>query len=128
MTALLKEDGLCSGDGVCQPPGRKRGDVHVVASVDHQRRKFETGKLGREIKIGGGLGNGFANGRFVSEVAHVAHVGVAFLRGIKDHAEMIAQAGAGSSFSFGAKLLRFLFVLFLDIGKDIGQQVNDALP
>ncbi len=67
-------------------------------------------------------------GRLKSEVAHAAHVGVAFLRGVKDHAEVIAQAGAGSGFCFRTKLLRFLLVLFLDIGKDIRQQVDDALP
>jgi len=41
---------------------------------------------------------------------------------------MIAQASAGGSFSFRAQLLRFLFVLFLDIRKDIRQQVDDLMP
>jgi hypothetical protein len=128
MSALLKEDNLRAGDGVRQPPGRERGDVHVIASVDHQRRKFEAGEIGSEIQIGGGLGNGFGDGRLISEVAHVAHVGVAFLRGVKDHAEMVAQVGPRCGFGFRAKLLRFLFVLFLNIGKDIRQQMDDALP
>ena len=90
--------------------------------------KFEAGEFGREIKIGGGLGNSFADGRLKAEIAHAAHVGVAFLRGVKDHAEMIAQAGAGRGFGLGAELLRFLLVLFFDIGKDIGQHVDDIVP
>src|SRR5436309_435606 len=74
MAALLKEDELCAGDGVRQPPGRERGDVHVITAVDHQRRKLKAAEFGGEVKIGGRFGDGFANGWLIAEVAHVAHV------------------------------------------------------
>jgi|SRR5882724_13137039 len=41
---------------------------------------------------------------------------------------MIAQASAGGGFGLGAKLLRFLFIFFFDIGKDVGQNVDDIVP
>src|SRR5258708_13333794 len=128
VAALLKEDELGAGDSVGQSPGGKWSDVHVIAAGDYKLGKFKAGKFGCEVKIGGGLGNGFSYGRVVAEVTHMAYVGVALLRGVKDHAEMIAQAGAGRGFGLWAKLLRFLLVLFLYIGKDVGQHMDDIVP
>jgi hypothetical protein len=45
MAALLKEDELCSGDGMRQSPGCERSHVHVIAAVDHQRGKLKSAKL-----------------------------------------------------------------------------------
>src|ERR1051326_1180900 len=98
MAALFKENGLCTRNGVCQPPGSERSHVHVIASVDDERREFKISKLWAEIEIGCGLADCFAHSRLESEIAHAAHVCVAFLRGIKDHAEMIAQPGARGGF------------------------------
>ena len=128
MAALLKEYGLCSGDGMRQTPGRARSDVHIVTAVDHERGKFKAGEFRREVEIGGCFLHGVADGRLKSKIAHVAHIGVAFFRRVKDHAEMVAQAGAGRGFRCGSQLLCFLRPLFLNIGKDIGQQVDNVMP
>ena len=45
-----------------------------------------------------------------------------------DIPEMVAQARTGSGFRGGSQLLFFLRALFLDIGKDIGEQVDNIVP
>ena len=58
----------------------------------------------------------------------MSHVGVALLRRVEDHAEVVEKPGLRGGFGVFAEFLCFGFVLFFNVGEDLWEEVDDTAP
>src|SRR5215813_998221 len=105
MAALLEKDELCPGNVMRELPCGERGNIHIVTAADNQHRELKARKLRREVQIGGGFCDRFANCRLKSEIAHLVHLRFTFLRRKEDSAATLPQAGPRRRVSRAAQLL-----------------------